>query len=208
MAITNEQGQFFGTGLSLAEPHFDEEATVLSAKPVVPLTNVKQVDSAPKKTALRPWVLGLSLMGALLVGILATAMYYSRASGDDSKVLDATELSAGAAATPAETENVFSGPAVEQKVSKVNPPVADASQRAVRDEKAKTAAAPQKKPAPRLVEVITENQRPRRDSEEDRDDLKAERREAREARRRDRRERKTSDDLMRIRDIFEGSPRP
>src|SRR5688500_17006739 len=64
---------FWSSDTPLAEPHFDEEATLLSARRVVPIKKV-----AVKKPGFsRPWVFGFALAGALLLGVSVTALYYS-----------------------------------------------------------------------------------------------------------------------------------
>src|SRR5712664_525296 len=76
----------------LAEPHFDDEVTLLSARPVVPIERFTQ-----KRASTRPWVFGFALAGALLLGVSATALYYSqfRATGSQA-VPNIEKVSSGA----------------------------------------------------------------------------------------------------------------
>lgn len=187
---------------------------MLAARPVVPLEEVRA--SGARTGLARPWVLGLGLAGALLIGVLATVMYYSQSTGDDSRLFQGVEVASGAEGISAEgiseePNNSFSGPASpqpniepEKRVAISNPPAAD-------NEAAKANAEPKKKP--RLVAVINDrkvNNQVEEDPKDATDDRRTARREARRERRRAVRERRggKSDDLMRIRDIFEGSPRP
>lgn len=214
MESTTHDQQFFVADPSLSEPRFDEEATVLSARPVVPLASVVGATAVKTKSSVQPWMLGLALVAALLVGVVATAIYYSRGE-NESIAIDDAALSAGAAAIPAQSDNSFSGSAPAPAEPKVEAPVAQTSQSSVIEQTAKPPVAPTKKPVARIVDVIRETprvvrqpQENRDDREDNRDDRKAARREAREERRRDKRDRRVSDDVLRIRDIFEGSPRP
>jgi hypothetical protein len=211
-SITDQQ--ITESGTSLPEPHFDEEATVLSARPVVPLEEVEVLNS--KRSLPRPWILGLGLVGALLVGICATVIYYSRANRDDSTLLHGTKVSAGVELKSNQSANSFSGPAASQPKVVRDAPAEVKKQAALNNQPDRTSAEPDKKTRPRLVAVIRENQRNNHGEEEDRaedleKELKAARKRAKKERRRaerEQRERRSSDELLRIRDIFEGSPRP
>lgn len=69
--ITDQQ--FWGSQSALSPPHFDEQATLLSARPVVPIArlSVRPVSS-------RMWLFGFALVGMLFLGIAATSLYYSQ----------------------------------------------------------------------------------------------------------------------------------
>lgn len=69
--ITNQQS--WSLDSPLTQPHFDQEATLLSARPVVPINQL-----IVKPGFSRPWVFGLAVAGALLVGVSATALYFSQ----------------------------------------------------------------------------------------------------------------------------------
>lgn len=210
MESTTTDQQFFDGEPSLSEPHFDEEATVLAARPVVPLATVREVKAVEGKTSFhRPWILGLALVGMLLVGIFATAIYYSRVNKKDSQSFGDAGVAAGVEADTTKSADGFSEPAPAQLV--VNPETPAGVKKQPANQTVKSSADPSKKPLPRLVAVITEKGDMDEEIEESREDQKAARKQARQERRRAQRERrdaKSSDDLLRIRDIFEGSPRP
>lgn len=209
-SITDQQ--LIESETSLPEPHFDEEATVLSARRVVPLEQV--VPIKPKVALPRPWVLGLGLAGALLVGIFATVIYYSRGNGDDSTLFQGA--SAGVEGNSTESPNSFSGPAAPQPKVVLDPRAEVTKQESQNSQTDRASGEPDKKPRARLLGVIRENKSNNHGDEEDREEelekeLKAARKRARKERRRaerEQRERRSSDELLRIRDIFEGSPRP
>lgn len=209
MSSTTTNHQFTEVGSTLPEPHFDEEATILSARAVVPL---EEVESPKSKASLpRPWTLGLGLVGALLVGILATAIYYSGSTGTDSNLFQVEEVAAGVEGNSAERSNSFSGPASPQPEREVNKPTEAPRQIVVSNKTDKSSAESDKKPRARLVTVITDRRNDNHIDEEGDEDRKAARKQARQERRRAERERRNgnmSDELLRIRDIFEGSPRP
>ena len=58
---------------ALSLPHFDEEATLLSARPVVPLNAVK-ADTRRR----RPVVFGLTILLAILVGAISATLLMQR----------------------------------------------------------------------------------------------------------------------------------
>jgi len=74
-----------GLDLPLDEPHFDDEATVLSARPVVPLDEVPidEVESYEKQTPsrfARGWVFAATVAGAMLLGAVVAIAYFSYAN--------------------------------------------------------------------------------------------------------------------------------
>ena len=177
----------------------------MSARPVVPLAEAKPLRGrAPLP---RTWLLGLALVGALLVGIFATVIYYSRLGSEGSTSLDNLDVTAGVEATSTEV-NSFSGPASPQTVVPANTPVEAKKQASSNKQSERASAESDKKPRARLVSVIRENKRS--DDEESDEDQRAARKEARRERRQAERgkQNRSSDELLRIRDIFEGSPRP
>ena len=206
-SITTDH-QLIGAESTLPEPHFDQEATILSARPVVPL---EEVESSKAKLSLaRPWILGLGLVGALLVGILATVIYYSRSTGNDSQLFQDVEVAAGVEGNSLQPSNSFSGPASPQPESETEEPAEASKQVPVNNQSDRASAESNKKPRARLVAVVKDN-RSNNHIEESDDDRRAARKQVRQERRRAERERrngKSSDELLRIRDIFEGSPRP
>ena len=73
MESTNTNQQFWSPESPVAQPHFDDEATLLSARPVVPIEKIAVKTGFPP-----PWVLGFALAGALFLGMAATAIYFSQ----------------------------------------------------------------------------------------------------------------------------------
>ena len=198
---------FLNAGPALAEPHFDEEATLLSARRVVPLDEIKA------NTHFRhPWVPGLAIAGTLLLGITASAFYFSRQSARASKSFDdSAAIASGveAYATESGRANNFR-PAVTQALPDPVTPTISNTDVAPASPPANSAAKTSKKPVAHLVDVITSN--PGRYRERDiREERKAARQEEKERKREARRvmqDDKSPDDLIRIREIFEGRHKP
>jgi hypothetical protein len=208
---TNEE--YFDDDAPLAEPHFDEEATVLSARPVVPLKEIKAERSA------KQLLFGLAIAGSLMLGALAATLIYKRSGTGQTS---ATNTVASGAAGVAVEAPATSAPAIEPiggavpetppqteistAVKKAVPP---ASNNASNDasHSASHSTAP---------EVDTSRSTPSTELEETeltRDARIEARRLRRRAERQARREaagrpRRSADDLLRIRDIFEGPSRP
>ena len=204
MESNNTNEEFFIGASPLAEPHFDEEATLLSARPVVPLDEVKTEVLFRKRV-----LFGLAMVGSLTLGALATSLIYKqRGNGQSTAISTAVPGVAGIASQKAvsspETANEgeasgsvalpgAAGPTVDQKsVQPVNP------------------SADSNVIEPKPEESLTQ-------LEEDRELTRAERINARHLRlrseRQERREinarrRKSSDEVLRIREIFEGPARP
>lgn len=220
MASNITEEQFWGPDSPLPEPHFIEEATVLSARPVVPIT-----DLPSNGRFSRPWVFGIALAGAVLLGVAATALYYSRLGAAQSEPVSPSETVSsgvyGASAPVAidKSSKEASKSSTRQR-SEIDPdgatavnvtpplPPAPAHSDSSSFRPANSANATAKKPTPRpaiLVEEISGSE------EEIRQERRAARRDARDRNRENgwRREgRKHSDELLRIRDIFEGPARP
>lgn len=201
---TNITEQQYSDGnLALAEPHFDEEATVAAARPVVPLQQIAT------KARSKRLAFGLSIVVALMVGALgATLIYKQRAQDPATAIVDTAVAGFGASgdgtnpASMPEAKEGAAGQAAGEAVREDNAFVADQKpkpQVAARIGPAK-ARTVQEKP----VSQADEKQMWRQERFEER---RLRNKEEREARREGRRRRK-SDDLLRIREIFEGSPRP
>jgi len=183
--IKNQQSS--GADLHLSEPHFDEEATLLSARPVVPLHDVR-----PKTLSERRLVLGLAMAISIMAGVLgATLIYKQRGQKQATGTVEtATEVSEPkpqplSGVGGANSELPASAPSVSENLN-------DVATREVRSAGDITQA---RKAAPLRAERM-EAWRLRRDAE-------------REAKRETRGHKgQSSSDLLRIREIFEGSPRP
>ena len=190
METTSNQTQFSSTAAPLSEPHFDDEATVLSARPVVPLERVN-----PKSRLTRPWLFSGAVGAALLLGILVTATYYSRSlrRPDFRLAANAERIGSGVeagaaekrgdtAASPHSTEGAFESAAQarSKRRSTIEPPASSSEI--------------SKRPVARRVAVITYKSHLREEQQ----------------RTRGQRERRynSPDDLTRIREIFEGPRKP
>jgi len=199
----------------LNEPHFDEEATVLSAKPVVPLEEIKTRETSKKRL-----VLGAAMLFAVLVGAVGGVFVYKQRSENETNATALTtnqevEGSAGALGEPATADQSVaeagSGALPEsepRQVSKSRPQTTVPKSVIVVPAAEKTNK--RVKHAERDDEIIA-------DRDDDERELRRQQRiEARQMRRRGewvemregRRRRNNSDDLLRIRDIFEGPRRP
>jgi hypothetical protein len=209
MDSTTSGQPFFGAEALLSEPHFDEEATVLSARPVVPLATI---EAARVKAFPRPWLLGSALVGALLVGIFATAIYYSSFRRDEAALFNDAEIAASAEVSLPLTEESPSGPVVDRATVRVGARSEDAAATSPATSQAfEPAAASFKRPVARRVAVVTEKPGSNQANEGSRADRRAARKQARQERRqadREKRDPRPADGLLRIRDLFEGSPQP
>lgn len=194
----------------LTLPNFDDEATVQSARPVVPLHEVRKASRSRNKM-----LLGSALCLATLVGAVAASLVFSERSQpvEESATATMPESSkdtnpgfttpsgeaSGAIVDPSETVAVETG-AESADSTEGRPEVQTASpvgrKQPVRNTR-----------VPRPVEEVVSNPEPDPDQYREADERAARREERREARR-FRRERRTADGLTRIREIFEGSPRP
>lgn len=200
--------QPFGANLPLSEPRFDEESTVLSARPVVPLQKV-----AARARLTRALVIGLTFAGAVVVGMLAASIYYSRLNGDSSNVTANTEtIPSGVQTQATETDRAKAAAAAPPRVS-----VDSDTSAAIRTEAPapiEASEAPSeapKKPFARRVAVITFEPRSggERDSaDQERRDARREEKERKLELKRQNQENKSSRDLLRIREIFEGQQKP
>jgi flagellar biosynthesis GTPase FlhF len=182
----------------LISPHFDDEATLLSARPVVPLTEVKS------RSLLRRFLpfLATAIMGGLLTGVILLQL------GRDTNPakVDLRDPSTDSTVRESHTASSENGDssASEVKEQKLHEPGTPAAQQPSRNPRSSQPKAASKKMA---VTAEAEQQ------EDDIADqaLREERREARRLQRRAEREARRNargDDLFRIRDIFEGSRRP
>jgi hypothetical protein len=203
--------------LELNEPHFDEEATMLSARPVVPLEEIRTRENSKKRLAL-----GAAMLFSVIVGALGATLIYKQRGQKQAPAAVETQL----------TDVDGSADSLKQTSNSAAKSIAEASSGSVPEAEPATPesepAAPIRK-APKRVSVSSEaseagpvkvKARARdvdRDSEleDEREFRRAERIEARQMRRRAewedmkeaRRRRRHSEDLLRIRDIFEGPRR-
>jgi hypothetical protein len=201
-------------GVNLSLPHFDEEATVLSARPVVPLEEIR-VETRSRRNL----VFALTIVAAILVGAIGATLLMrpeqTSQTASEGQVSEPLAVPTGAAGgvTSETAESKVPVPRLsdEVNVQAERPDDRESSikQRpaAVNSRSSMKAAASRSIPKPVRVQ--------RRDYEvvedfknDERELRRAERREARREARRQHRQRRETDDLLRIREIFEGAPRP
>lgn len=218
--------------LRLSQPHFDQEATLVSARPVVPLAELHQTE-----TRKRSWLFFSALILATLVGATGATLIYSRRAVVP--VQEAEQVVGEASTEPKKVDLTEESASTRAEISAIEPPTVEA----VPEE----TAAVQKKPAIEHVDRDEDVKRAktvprangrdpiasvpargnaadddyrdwqetrRRRVQERREQLIDERREQRrEARREARRQRRgqwrsgdgSAEDLFRIKEIFEGT---
>ena len=198
--ITSQR--YFNGDLQLAEPHFDEEATLLSARPVVPLEEI-MVEGRSRKRL----VIGVAMAGSLVLGALgATFIYRQRGQQPPTAVVST--------AVPGAAGIAFGEPALAtaEAVGGAATGTLLASSATTVDRKSVPWVS-QRDAAP----VETKRRKPLPPQVEERELSREERIEVRRLRRRSEREawresggrqRRSADDLLRIREIFEGPSRP
>lgn len=195
------------TRWQLTEPHFDEEATLLSARPVVPLREVEAKSRTRKKL-----IYGLTMTLAMIAGALGASVFYKHrnqaqpgafvqtdalppagsslgpTAGAGGMVTSQQDREPAASTTAEETQR--SAPNTQAIHSEARSAVAEQSRS--RDE-VRTGESRERQ----ALRTARREQQLRRVEDRDR----ALRREARDSR-------SGARDVLRIREIFEGSPRP
>jgi hypothetical protein len=205
--------QYFNGDLQLAEPHFDDEATVLGARPVVPLREIGETTTGA--VSARQVVLGLAMVGSLIIGALGATLIYKQRGQEPAAVIVnaavpgaiATDSAATASATGDASGEVAKAAGLDASLTaedkKPKPRLAPRVERPVTRRVASMKAAKGQE-APRYEIDESEMRRAERV-----DERRLRRAAEREAHRETRGRRNTSaDDLLRIRDIFEGPRRP
>jgi len=201
-----------GADLYLSEPHFDEEATLLSARPVVPLRDVRPETGSGRRLAL-----GLAIAISVMAGALgATLIYRQRGQKQATGIVEtATRGSEPKAQTlfgagGAISESPASAPSVSEDLN-------DVATREVQSAGEPRKAAPLFSPSAESGRANGIRQSAADNRRDESAMRRAERMEARRLRRDAEREAKretrghkgqSSSDLLRIREIFEGTPRP
>ena len=205
--------QYFGADLQLSEPHFDEEATLLSARRVVPLGEVRTKARSGRRLAF-----GLAIVVAIMAGAFGAALIYKQSGQSQATAIEdeGTPIServvpegqplsgAGGATTDSHAssvaQNVATGEAHNNGAVTEIRRIAPLSSRSAKSGR-----------ADETLQNVAGSQR------DERELRRAERMEARRLRRNVQRETKreargqrsrSSDDLLRIRELFEGSPKP
>lgn len=194
----------------LTEPHFDDEATVLSARQVVPLDEVPAYQSPKTLRLTRKWMFAAIVLGSLLLGVVGGAGYYSYLNRRPAQTFfDTDELAAGIEGISTEQAGVSE---VRTRTPVPAPTLdtpAELGEKEISESLKEPADYPgqTRKPVARRVGVITFPSD--RDEEQIREQRKAARREAKERRRQlERESRRSRNDLTRIREIFEGPQKP
>lgn len=216
MDSTTDQ-RFTRTEVRLDEPHFDEEATLLSAQPVVPLDEVKAKTRSKARLALAS-----AIVGGLLIGLLTATLIYRYVGANEPRVLETASVTEQPEAD--KQQNSAGGTTVEPEDTAVvateeekTPIVAPEEPVNARPEPASAKPEPAARNAPESRPVIARDSPDSEDDEnvereirraERQEERRERRRAAREARREPRERAQTTDDLLRIREIFEGTPRP
>jgi len=206
--ITDQQ--YFGTDLQLSEPHFDEEATLLSARPVVRLSDVRTEARSGKRLAF-----GLAMVIAVMAGAFGASLIYKQREQKAATAIMETgpPLPQPAVSPTVAKAQPLSGADGAISESNASPLAENAEDMATREGHRDGAGMATKKPG-RLTEIL---QRGTSNQPDERELRREERMEARRLRQIAEREAKrearshksqSSDDLLRIREIFEGPLRP
>lgn len=191
----------------LSLPHFDEDATLLSARPVVPLHEVKS-----ETRSMRRVIFGLTILAAILLGAISATLLLMQ-NGHSPESVAETEVSEPAVSSSGAAGGSTVKPA-ESTVQLVREPVAEPPANEApgdRDVTTKRRSAAILRNTVKPAKAGSPNRERDQDFEnDDRELRRSERRNARQEERRQRRDRREQrgDDVLRIREIFEGSPRP
>ncbi|HET6647124.1 MAG TPA: hypothetical protein VFH01_07340 [Pyrinomonadaceae bacterium] len=200
----------FQADLSL--PHFDEDATLLSARPVVPLHEVK----AETRSRRRRVIFGLTILAAILLGAISATLLLMQSGNNAESAADASVNQpiapisgvAGGSASESADASILE---FEEPDEKPQPVKARGVNNSPNSAIAKRTEAPIQRRSAKSVNMSSSDRDVEENLENDEIELRrAERKEARRAARRENRRHReqTVDDLLRIREIFEGSPRP
>lgn len=230
MDMNITERRYSDDNLQIGEPHFEEEATLLSAQPVVPLDEIR--DDKPEASSRKHLAFGLSILASLIIGALgATVVFRQRGqrpageivnsaiagseatAGDSSKssvttgeVTDVSEVNkdlSGGTVPEANNAEAQAAAPVEQQTARQNP----SSLR-------KTPAGIQRRddtnqaPVESEEVIYPEDERAMRRAERIEARRRLRRMEAREEWDRSGRRRRRPSDLHRIPEIFEGRHRP
>ena len=193
----------------LTLPHFDDEVTVQSARPVVPLHEVESSSRSRQKM-----LLVASLCLAALVGaVVASFVFSDRTQGVEESATatipeSSEDGSIGFIAASGEAGGATVDP-TETIATDIETSRADRTEDEPEVQTPTTVSRPQPIRNARVSKPVEKDVSKTEGEPEDleADERQARREERREARRL-RRERRAGDGLTRIREIFEGSPRP
>ncbi len=185
----------------LAEPHFDDEATVLSARRVVRLDEVSSYGSQATSHFARGWMFAATVVGALLFGVVASAAYYSYLNREAAHPLVNLEnIASGADGIATSSASYDQSPAANAPQVNTTPPAANAEVTLEAEQSSGSQPAVSSKgPVARRVDVLT--------FPSTREERKAARRQAKAQKQELERESRVRN-LLRIREIFEGPQKP
>ncbi len=193
---------------ALSLPQFDEDATLLSARPVVPLHEVKTATRSNRGV-----IFGLTILAAILVGAISATLLMMQ-SGQNSESAAEAEVSQPIVPSSGAAGG-FTSESVEARVPVVAEPDEEPQPREV---PSALGSSKEKRPTETISRNSVKPAKARSRDHEGDEDFENDERELRRAERRDarreakrelrRRREQMGDDLIRIREIFEGSPRP
>jgi hypothetical protein len=170
--------------LVLTEPHFDDEQTVLSARPVVPLSQIKERELQGKHRTF-----GLAIAFSLLLGLVsATMIYRQRQQKPSAEVINAAEPGAFPTNSPENFPSAGIGTLSDSSSPSLEPTAEILNSTAERD--TLLAKAPTRKPV-RVERVAKRAKQLQPEAPPETRDRRA-----------------RGDGAWRIREIFEGSRRP
>ncbi len=203
--------QQFAAELQLSKPHFDEEATLLSARPVVPLRDI------PMRGVPRRLVYGLTIIVAVMAGAFAATLFYKQPSQrptattvERSGAISETgtsEVISGATGTISDSPTVASsvGENVDTVAAQGVPNPASLARSGKPDPSFSSGADTERE----VLQRAEDHRIAREMRRAERIEVRRLRRSAdREATKEIRPSGQSARDLLRIREIFEGSPRP
>jgi type IV secretory pathway VirB10-like protein len=207
-SITDQET--FGADLQLAEPHFDDEATLLSARPVVPLPRLE----AQARSG-RLLVFGAVVVVAVMVGALGATLVYKQ-RGQVQQPAQAETATSISEPTTAENPSSSEAGGATIKTGEAKPGAeneTDAATRTVSNADAAKEiaslvsqdAATGKRATGQSEAVNKKDRKGMRRTERSNAALK---KAAKTGPRGEARTRQSSDGLLRVREIFEGPPRP
>jgi hypothetical protein len=200
--LSNLANETEGSNGQLSGPHFDDEATLLSAQRVVPFH--KLTDKTNSNWNL---LFGATLAAALMIGAVG-GVIYARLEGTPVSKDETTER----VAEPAlQDESVSAGVESHELTTSDETTaigVEKADQKAANNPRNPSSASKRVSPNPAPAKRVQTDPDESEYYANERELRGEERRAARRTRREATREAQHSDDLFRIREIFEGSPRP
>lgn len=192
----------------LTLPHFDDEVTVQSARPVVPLHEVESSSRSRQKK-----LLIASLCLAALVGAVAASFVFSDRAQDVEESATVTipesseDGSTGFIAASGEAGGATVDPS-ETIATDIETTRVDRTEDEPEVQTPTIVSRPQPVKNARVPKPVEKDVKTEAEPEDLEADERQTRREERREARRLRRERRAGDGLTRIREIFEGSPRP